>query len=235
MPILAIHSSKRTSGTPDDFVCSLTHSIDGLWRLVYASVPNCSHTASGSLTVAVGGGGSTTVAITAGFHTATSLASEVQTQLQAIDASFACSFDAVAGKLVVTHASSSFTCAFDDTLAKAVGTGGSSAVVGSTDTLTSDVLDLAHAVPAFLLHVGDHSPVATVDNHMSSLIIPNTSDSTLTHSVFTADMFEQHVHFRHGTRRVSVRVTDESNQPLSDLTEWLLILQKISKTLRTHT
>ena len=226
MPILAIHSSKRTSGTPDEFVCDLTHAIDGLWRLVYASVPNTSHTASGSLTIAVGGGGSTTVAITAGFHTATSLASEVQTQLHAIDASFGCIFDAVAGKLVVTHASSSFTCVFDDTLAKVVGAGGSSAVVGSTDTLSSDVLDLAHAVPAFLLHVGDHSPVATVDNHMSSLIVPNTAD-TLTHSVFTADMWEQHVHFRHGTRRVHVRVTDELNQPLSNLTEWIMVLQKV--------
>ena len=226
MPILAIHSSKRTSGTPGDFVCDLTHAIDGLWRLVYASVPNCSHTASGSLTVSVGGGGSTTVAITAGFHTATSLASELQTQLQAIDASFAASFDAVAGKLSITHASSSFTCAFDDTLARVLGAGGSSAVVGSTDTLATDVLDLAHAVPAFLLHVGDHSPVATVDNHMSSLIVPNTAD-TLSHSVFTADMFEQHVHFRHGTRRVHVRVTDELNQPLSNLTEWIMVLQKV--------
>ena len=88
----------------------MVDAIDGDWRLVYASVPKTTHTASGSLMAAVGGGGSTTVSITPGFHTATTtLAAEIQTRLQSVDANFACSFDSTAGMLSITHSRTFFT------------------------------------------------------------------------------------------------------------------------------
>ena len=231
MTTLLIASTQRLSGgTPADFTIAKDRPIEtGDWEVVYAQIPNATHNvSSGTVTVSVGLGADQSASITPAFYTASTFASHLQTVLQSLDASFACSFDATSAQLTITHASSAFTLVGDAALNRHLSISGvqTSATVSGTETVYSGILNLA-TLGAYHVTMGDGAGVRTTAGRYSSFIVP-VEDDTLEISCYKNGSWgPQRVHFRHSTNRLHVTVTDEDGSLLTLPHDWYVLLRRV--------
>ena len=225
MNTLMIHSSKRLAGgTLAEFTVELDRSVEGVWRVVYASIPNTVPTATGTVTVNVGGGGDQSVSVVPAYYTPTTFASHLESQLQTLDADFNCTYDATSGTLAVTHASSAFTLSGDAALESHLTISGTQTSSGLTETVQTGVLNLA-TLHAYHISLGDLTGVRTTDGRYSSIIVP--VQHGVDHSVYQSkDWGAQLVRFRNRPKRLTLTVTDAEGAAVDLRHDWLVVLQQ---------
>lgn len=192
------------------------------YRLIYTQIPQTIYNISSqNNTFVFNDGGPNALAIPEGFYTATTIATELQSQLNAVSAlTFTVSFSDTTQKITI-GATGSFTVLMNGVNSPL----GFDTTTSATSHTATEILNL-EVVDALFIHINEIREIDYIQGG-STFAIPSNVNQLQVIDYNENSGFRQTITFNNPCSVLTIRLTDEDNR-VADLngSDWYFILEK---------
>jgi len=227
--IVRFQSRDKSSGNSSNYYAT-THTIKGTWQLMSVLMPNTAYNVRAGIndTVTLTVGATTdTVTLVAGYYTATTLAAEAATRINAGSiSSITCAYSTLTGKISLTHAS-------NITVTTAPALGWDTVTATAATTVTADNVLVLRTTDVYNVEIDQSEGqnrlgTGAWPRPYAFMVEVNENSGEFIHYESSSSELKQLIHFPNDMSTLHVTLRDDAGNAISlNGADWSFCLRRV--------